>query len=148
MELEGSLPCSQVPQVQGPVQYFERSCFFLQWEVVTPSSNPQAGGCSLYRQNFKIISVSLLVIASSEVFMAVKIQVEVFRVVTPWSVVWYQRFGGPCCLHLQFTRCHNPDFDLNLLPPIRTFGFRIQWHTGCISRLASRYISNFSMSGA
>jgi len=29
-------------------------------------------------------------------------QVEVFWVVTPCSVVVvYQRFGGPCCLHLQ-----------------------------------------------
>jgi len=30
------------------------------------------------------------------------IQVEVFWVVTPCSVVaGYQRFGGPCCLHLE-----------------------------------------------
>jgi hypothetical protein len=37
-----------------------------------------------------------------EVFMAVKIQVEAFWVVTPCSVaVGYQRFRGPCCLHLQ-----------------------------------------------
>jgi hypothetical protein len=36
------------------------------------------------------------------VFTAVNIQVEVFRVVKPCSVVvGYQRFGGPCCLHLQ-----------------------------------------------
>jgi hypothetical protein len=36
--------------------------------------------------------------------MAVKIQVEVFWVVMPCSVVaGYQRFGGPCCLHLQGT---------------------------------------------
>jgi hypothetical protein len=36
-----------------------------------------------------------------EVFMAAKIQVEVFWVVTPCSVVvGYQRFRGPCCLHL------------------------------------------------
>jgi hypothetical protein len=34
--------------------------------------------------------------------MAVKIQVEVFWVVTPCNVaVGYQRFEGPCCLHLQ-----------------------------------------------
>jgi hypothetical protein len=33
--------------------------------------------------------------------MAVKIQVEVFWVVTPCSVVvGYRRFGGPCCIHL------------------------------------------------
>jgi hypothetical protein len=31
-----------------------------------------------------------------------KNQIEVFWVVTPCSVVVaYQRFGGPCCLHLQ-----------------------------------------------
>jgi len=34
--------------------------------------------------------------------MAVMFQVEVFWAVTPCSiVVGYQRFGGPCCLHLQ-----------------------------------------------
>jgi hypothetical protein len=39
-----------------------------------------------------------------EVFKAVKIQVEVFWVMTPSSdVVGYQRFWGPCCLHLHFT---------------------------------------------
>jgi len=33
--------------------------------------------------------------------MVVKIQVEVFWVVTPCSaVLGYQCFGGPCCLHL------------------------------------------------
>jgi hypothetical protein len=33
---------------------------------------------------------------------AVKIQVEVFRVVMPrGDVVGYQRFGGACCFHLQ-----------------------------------------------
>jgi len=37
-----------------------------------------------------------------EVFTAVKIQVEFFWVVMPYSaVVEYQRFRGPCCLHLQ-----------------------------------------------
>jgi hypothetical protein len=36
-----------------------------------------------------------------EVFIAVKIQVEVFWVVMVCSVrVGYQCFGGPCCLHL------------------------------------------------
>jgi len=31
-----------------------------------------------------------------------KIQVQVFWIVTPRSVaVGYQRFGGTCCLHLQ-----------------------------------------------
>jgi hypothetical protein len=37
-----------------------------------------------------------------KIFTAVKIQVDVIWVVTPCSVmVHYQRFGGPCCLHLQ-----------------------------------------------
>jgi hypothetical protein len=40
--------------------------------------------------------------AMFEVFTAVKIQIEVFWVVTPCSVVLgYRRFGGPYCLHLQ-----------------------------------------------
>jgi hypothetical protein len=39
---------------------------------------------------------------SSEVFMAVIFQVEVFWFLTPCSVVvGYQRFRGPCCIHLQ-----------------------------------------------
>jgi hypothetical protein len=38
----------------------------------------------------------------SEVYTAVKVQVEVFWVVIPCSTaVGYQRFGRPCCLHLQ-----------------------------------------------
>jgi hypothetical protein len=40
--------------------------------------------------------------AKFDVFTVVKIQVEVFCYVTPCSVVVrYQRFEGPCCLHLQ-----------------------------------------------
>jgi len=40
-------------------------------------------------------------VARFEVFTAVKIQVEVFRVVTPCNVVIvYQRFGGPNCFTL------------------------------------------------
>jgi hypothetical protein len=39
---------------------------------------------------------------SFEVFTAVMFQVDVFWVMTLCSVVvGYQRFGGPCCLHLQ-----------------------------------------------
>jgi hypothetical protein len=39
---------------------------------------------------------------SSDAFMAVMLQVEVFWVVTPCSVVvGCQRFGGLCCFHLQ-----------------------------------------------
>jgi len=39
-----------------------------------------------------------------EVFTMVKIQVEVFWVVTPCSVVTgYQCFGGSCYFHLHFT---------------------------------------------
>jgi len=37
-----------------------------------------------------------------EVFMMVKIQVEVLWIVMPCNVaIGYQRFGVPCCLHLQ-----------------------------------------------
>jgi hypothetical protein len=37
----------------------------------------------------------------SEVFMKVKIPVEVLGVVMPYNVVvGYQCFGGPCCFHL------------------------------------------------
>jgi hypothetical protein len=44
------------------------------------------------------------------------VQVEVFQVVTPRSVmVGYQHFRGPCCLHLQGEVNHRPeDFDLNI----------------------------------
>jgi len=39
---------------------------------------------------------------SFETSMEVMFQVEVFWVVTPCSeVVGYQRFRGPCCIHLQ-----------------------------------------------
>jgi hypothetical protein len=42
------------------------------------------------------------IFARFEGFAAVKIQVEVFWVLTPCVVmVGYQRFRGPCCLHLQ-----------------------------------------------
>jgi hypothetical protein len=40
--------------------------------------------------------------ARFEVFKAVKVLVMVFWIVTPCSVVvGYQRFGRPCCFHLQ-----------------------------------------------
>jgi hypothetical protein len=76
----------------------------------------------------------LMMIIRSEVFTATNIQVVVFWVLTPFSdVVGYQRFGRPCCLHLQgevkmqavwssetlvplhiITRRHNPeDHDFN-----------------------------------
>jgi hypothetical protein len=39
-----------------------------------------------------------------EIFTAMKIQIVIFWVVTPCSnMVGYQRFGGPCCFHLQIT---------------------------------------------
>jgi hypothetical protein len=63
--------------------------------------------------------------ASFETFSAVMIQVEVFWVVKSCSVVTgYQRFRGPCCLHLQVsyhnaTQCHNPqDLDWKITTPI------------------------------
>jgi len=45
----------------------------------------------------------------------VKIQVEVFQVVTPCSVVaGYKRFRGPSYLQFHTTQCHNTeDLDLN-----------------------------------
>jgi hypothetical protein len=62
-----------------------------------------------------------------ETFTTVKIQVEVFWVVTPCNLMEYQCFRGPCCLHLHWAwtsetlvfystiRRHNPkDFDLNM----------------------------------
>jgi hypothetical protein len=47
-----------------------------------------------------------------EVFLVVKIQVQVFQVVTLCSVVvGYQYFRGPCCpcLNSEVTGCHNPE---------------------------------------
>jgi hypothetical protein len=52
----------------------------------------------------------------------VMFQVEVFWFVTPCSVVvGYQRFRGPCCLHLQG---HNPE-DLDFFPFCYIFSIRI-----------------------
>jgi hypothetical protein len=43
-----------------------------------------------------------LVAMRFQAFTTVKIQIEILWVVTPCSVVvGYQRFRGPCCLHLQ-----------------------------------------------
>jgi len=39
--------------------------------------------------------------AKFRVFMSVKIQVKVFGVVKPHSVVGYQRLREACCLHLR-----------------------------------------------
>jgi len=45
-----------------------------------------------------IMIQSWSVVVRFDVFMVVKIQVEVFLVVMPCSdAVGYQRFGGPCC---------------------------------------------------
>jgi hypothetical protein len=59
-----------------------------------------SNGHSLYVTDFShnALNYSLNIIilfASSEAFMAVMFQVEVCRVVTPCSVVGYQRFRGP-----------------------------------------------------
>jgi len=51
-----------------------------------------------------------------EVLTAVKIQVEVFWVETPCSVVvGYRRFGVPCCLHLHYTAAQPRRLRLELL---------------------------------
>jgi len=43
-----------------------------------------------------------IIVSSFEAFTAVMLLVGVFWVMTQCSVVvGYQRFGGPCCLHLQ-----------------------------------------------
>jgi len=53
-----------------------------------------------FRQNLENNLLNLM--ARFEVFTAVKIEVQVFRVVMPCSVVvGYQHFGGPCCFHLK-----------------------------------------------
>jgi hypothetical protein len=75
---------------------------------------------------------SVITCTKSEVLTAVKVQVEVFWVVTPYSVVvGYQRFEVSCYLHLQgedssqglpccnAIRCCGtiPTFRRTLLPP-------------------------------
>jgi hypothetical protein len=51
MKPKGSLPCSQQPA--EALQHFVTSCFLLQWQVVSPSPNPQAGGPFLVKNNFR-----------------------------------------------------------------------------------------------
>jgi hypothetical protein len=55
--------------------------------------------------------------ARFEVFTAIKIEVMVFWVLMPCSVVvGYQRFGAPCCLHLHCitTRYRNSEHNLKM----------------------------------
>jgi len=69
-----------------------------------------------------VLKLAFLLLARFKVFKTLKVQVEVFWVVTSCSVVaGYQRFRGSCCLHLQgvtvvsyhnTTRRHNTEFDL------------------------------------
>jgi hypothetical protein len=71
----------------------------------------------------------------------VKLQVEVFRVVTPRSVVvGYQCFGGPFCLHLQvITRRHNPEeLDLNLHHRENLTYIRIAGKNSHVSNIGSK----------
>jgi hypothetical protein len=59
----------------------------------------------------------------------VKIQVVVFRVVTPRSVaVGYQCFGGLCCLHLHDVRFHN--HKQCTLNPSRGLDALFRFHSG------------------
>jgi hypothetical protein len=52
-------------------------------------------------------------------------QVDVFWVVTPSSVVvGYQRFGGPCCLHLQ-----GEDGGNKVLRNVGILGFTLKMET-------------------
>jgi hypothetical protein len=64
-----------------------------------------------YMLNFIVFvyGVNMLHYMRFDVFTAVKIQVNVFWVVTPYSdVVEHQCFGGPCCLHLQGEMTSSP----------------------------------------
>jgi len=55
----------------------------------------------LYSRPYEI-QADVITDARFLVFTAVKIHIEVFWILTPRSVVvGYERFGGPCCIHLQ-----------------------------------------------
>jgi hypothetical protein len=45
-------------------------------------------------------------VSTFEIYTAMKIQVEVFWVVTPCSDVGYQRFGGPCSINQGMVSYH------------------------------------------
>jgi hypothetical protein len=61
-----------------------------------------AGCCEHGNEPLRSIKGSKFPDARFEAFMAVKIRVEFFCIVTLCSVVvGYQRFRGPGCLHLQ-----------------------------------------------
>jgi hypothetical protein len=63
----------------------------------------------LTRGTLEIIYDKLNKISRSGIFREIRIQIEFFWVLTPCNVVLgYQRFGEPCCLHLQ-----DEDLDLN-----------------------------------
>jgi hypothetical protein len=73
--------------------------------------------------------------ASFEAFTAVMLQVQVF-----WVAVGYQRFGRPCCLHLQgewpvYVRSFPPRFVLassicRRSCPLRAYVYAVFIHTG------------------
>jgi hypothetical protein len=51
---------------------------------------------------YVLVNMISIIVSSFEAFTAVMLLVGVFWVMTQCSVVvGYQRFGGPCCLHLQ-----------------------------------------------
>jgi hypothetical protein len=61
--------------------------------ILGPCLPPQFGLCFLY--------IALNIIHHpSPVIYTKSLQVDILRVLTPWSDV-AQRFGGPCCFHLQ-----------------------------------------------
>jgi len=68
--------------------------------VVTYSYNLH--GSNILWCHYGLNSEGINKYVSFVVFTAVKIQIEVFWVVMPYSVaVGYQNLGGSCCLHLQ-----------------------------------------------
>jgi len=92
----------------------------------------------IYMKSKSSVSWTTYSHARFEAFMAVKIQIENFWVVTPCSVAtWYKCFGGShcLCLHHPTTTLHGittqQDLDLNL-QPIQSFMSdkysNIQWY--------------------